>query len=75
MLQQSKLLYLCEASPTRLGKLKGGDCIFSLFWVMKYVWGAEEKKKEKRKEGKYEKLCFKGRLYRNYKENQFKEFT
>ena len=44
---------------------------------MKYVWGGgrEEKKKEKRKEGKYEKLCFKGRLYRYYKENQFKEFT
>ena len=37
--------------------------------------GREEKKKEKRKEGKYEKLCFKGRLYRYYKENQFKEFT
>lgn len=37
--------------------------------------GEKGKKKEKRKEGKYEKLCFKGRLYRNYKENQFKEFT
>lgn len=52
MLQQSELLYLCEASPTRLGKLKGGNCIFSLFWVMKYVWGGGGKKRRKRKERK-----------------------
>ena len=37
--------------------------------------GEKGKKKEKKKEGKYEKLCFKGRLDRNYKENQFKEVT
>lgn len=37
--------------------------------------GEKGKKKEKRKEGNMKTSVLKGRLYRNYKENQFKEFT